>query len=175
MWVDRSGKVGDPIGALNTSTDIRLSPDGTRVAFHQPTRDGADDVYIYDIGQKITSPLTKHPGTDHGAIWSPDGAYVAYTRFRGTDQGIYQMRADGATPERVLVPIDLNLGLTLSCAIGDATLLCSDGAETSAAIVSGELWAVPLSGDRTPFLYLPRVSGNSGALPKRSLARLQHQ
>ena len=34
------------------------------------------------------------------------GRDVAYTRFRSTDQGIYQMRADGATPERILVPID---------------------------------------------------------------------
>ncbi len=106
VWVDRSGKVSDPIGALSADRQIRLSPDGTRVAFHQPTRDGADDVYIYDIGQKVPSQLTKHPGTDHVPIWSPDGADVAYTRFRSTDQGIYQMRADGATPERVLVPID---------------------------------------------------------------------
>ena len=74
VWVDRSGKVSDPIGSLNANTDVRLSPDGTRVAFHQPTRDGADDVYIYDIGQKITSQLTRHPDTDHVAIWSPDGA-----------------------------------------------------------------------------------------------------
>ena len=134
VWVDRSGKVSDPIGSLNADTDVRLSPDGTRVAFHQPTRDGADDVYIYDIGQKITSRLTKHPDTDHVAIWSPDGADVAYTRFRGTDQGIYQMRADGRRPSESLSRSTLNLGRTLLCAIGEASLLCSDGPETGHSI-----------------------------------------
>ena len=105
VWVDRSGKVSDPIGALSADRQIRLSPDGTRVAFHQPTGDGADDVYVYNIEQKVLSQLTKRPRTDHFPIWSPDGGAVAYTRFR-EDSAIYQMRADGATPERVLVPPD---------------------------------------------------------------------
>ena len=177
VWVDRSGKVSDPIGALSANTEIRLSPDGTRVAFHQPTGDGADDVYIYDIGQKVTSQLTKHPDTDHFPIWSPDGAYVAYTRFRGTDQGIYQMRADGATPERVLVPPDPDPGAnTFALDWGREFVVFRRSAETRPSIM--ELWALPLSGDRKPFLYLPRFSdvfGISSAFTKRSLARLQHQ
>jgi eukaryotic-like serine/threonine-protein kinase len=163
VWVDRSGKVGEPIGALSANTNIRLSPDGTRVAFHQPTRDGADDVYIYDIGQKITSQLTKHPDTDHVATWSPDGADVAYTRFRGTDQGIYQMRADGATPERVLVPIHPDPGANTFVRDWGRDFVVFRRARNWASIL--ELWAVPLSGDRTPFLYLPRVSGVAALSP----------
>ena len=79
VWVDRSGKVGDPVGALSADRLIRLSPDGTRIVIHQPTGDGADadDVYVYDIGQKVPSQLTKRPDTDHFPIWSPDGASVA--------------------------------------------------------------------------------------------------
>ena len=174
VWVDRSGKVSDPIGSLNADTDVRLSPDGTRVAFHQPTRDGADDVYIYDIGQKITSPLTRHPNTDHVAIWSPDGANVAYTRFGSTDQGIYQMRADGATPERILVPIDPEPGantfvrdwggeFVVFRRARNGTSNTSRPAFQSSQIL--ELWALPLSGDRKPFLYLPRVSGTAALSP----------
>ena len=162
VWVDRSGKVSDPIGSLNANTDIRLSPDGTRVAFHQPTGDGADDVYIYNIGQKITSQLTKHPDTDHVAIWSPDGEDVAYTRFRGTDRAIYQMRADGATPERILVPIDPEPGAnTWVRDWGRDFVVFRRRRNRNMRTPAGslELWALPLSGDRKPFLYLPRVSG----------------
>ena len=163
VWVDRSGNVSDPIGALNANTDVRLSPDATRVAFHQPTRDGADDVYIYDIGQKITSQLTKHPDTDHVAIWSPNGADVAYTRFRGTDQGIYQMRADGATPERILVPIDPEPGANTFVLDWGRDFVVFRRARNWVSIL--ELWALPLSGDRKPFLYLPRVSGTATLSP----------
>jgi serine/threonine protein kinase len=152
VWVDRSGKVGDPVGALNTNTVFRLSHDGTRVVFHEPT-DGSDDVYIYDIGQKVTSQLTRHPETDHFAIWSFDGAYVAFHRYFGTDRGLFQMRADGTTPERVLVPPEP----------GANTSVCDWGHDF---VVFGrnrnriwELWGLPLSGDRKPFPYLTRFSG----------------
>ena len=173
VWVDRSGKVSDPIGALSANTDIRLSPDGTRVAFHQPTRDGADDVYIYDIGQKVTSQLTKHPDTDHVAIWSPDGADVAYTRFRGTDQGIYQMRADGATPERVLVPIDPDPG---------ANTFMRDWGRDFVVFRRARNWAIDFGAVGAPTIGRPKAVplsasrvGTSSALTKRPLARLQHQ
>ena len=64
------------------------------------------------------------------------------------------MRADGAMPERVLVPPEP--GANTLGAIGDATLLWSDGIETAP---TRELWGLPLSGDRKPFPYLPRLSG----------------
>ena len=139
VWVDRSGKVSDPIGALSAEGRIRLSPDGTRVAFNQPTGDSADDVYIYDIGQKITFQLTKHQGADGGAIWSPDGTDVAYTRFRSTDQGIYQMRADGATPERVLVPIDLEDGANTFAADWGHQFVVFTDTDSKRGSLSGQL------------------------------------
>ncbi len=152
VWVDRSGKVSDPIGALNANTEIRLSHDGTRVVFHQPTGDGADDVYIYDIGQKVTSQLTKHPDTDHFAIWSPDGAYVAYHGFRATrTRESTKCGLMGRRPSESLSRRTLTLGLTLLRAIGDATLLCSDGIRNRhrlgpvGAPTIGRPKAVPLS------------------------------
>ena len=155
MWVDRSGKVSDPIGALSADRQIRLSPDGTRVAFHQPTGDGADDVYVYNIEQKVLSQLTKRPRTDHFPIWSPDGGAVAYTRFR-EDSGIYQMRADGATPERVLVPADSDPRTNTWALDWGRDFVVAQRNRNQPP--SPELWALPLSGDRKPFLYQPRFS-----------------
>jgi serine/threonine protein kinase len=163
VWVDRSGTVGDPIGALSADRDISLSPDGTRVAFDQSSGDGPDDVYIYDIGQKVRSQLTKHPDADHGPRWSPDGLSVAYTRFRSMDQGIYQIRADKATPERVLVPIDPEPAANTFVLDWGREFVVFRRARNWTSIL--ELWAVPLSGHRTPFLYLPRVSGGAALSP----------
>ncbi len=170
VWVARSGKVSDPIGALSADRQIRLSPDGTRVAFHQPTGDGADDVYVYDIEQKVPSQLTKRPGTDHFPIWSPDGTYVAYTRFREKDSGIYQMRADGATPERVLVPPDADPRTNTWALDWGRDFVVAQRNRNQPPIP--ELWALPLSGDQKPFLYFASSWRNGSAFAKRSLARL---
>jgi serine/threonine protein kinase/Tol biopolymer transport system component len=163
VWIDRMGKVSDPIGALSADRQIRLSPDGTRVAFHQPTSDGADDVYVYDIERKVPTQLTKRPGTDHIAIWSPDGASVAYTRFREKDSGIYQMRADGATPERVLIAPDPDPRATTWALDWGRDFVVAQRNRNQPPIP--ELWALPLSGDRKPFLYQPRFSDSAAISP----------
>jgi Tol biopolymer transport system component len=162
VWVDRSGKVSDPIGALSADRQIRLSPDGTRVAFHQPTRDGADDVHVYNIEQKVLSQLTKRPRTDHFPIWSPDGGAVAYTRFR-EDSAIYQMRSDGATPERVLVPADPDTRTNTWALDWGRDFVVAQRNRNQPPIP--ELWALPLSGDRKPFLYQPRFSDSAAISP----------
>jgi Tol biopolymer transport system component len=163
VWVTRNGNISDPIGALSASGIVRLSPDGTRVAFDEPTGNAPDDVYIYDIGRKVKFRLTKHPDTDQAAIWSPDGLSVAYTRFRTTDQGIYQMRADGATPEQVLVPIQPEPEANTFARDWGRDYVVYRRARNGTSIL--ELWAFPLSGDRKPFRYLPRVTGEAALSP----------
>ena len=113
----------------------------------------------------MTSQLTKHPGTDHFPIWSPDGADVAYTRFRDTDRESTKCGLMGRRPSESLSRRTLTLGLTLGCSIGDATLLWLRRNRNQPSIL--ELWALPLSGDRKPFLYLPRfrMSGPAALSP----------
>ena len=111
---------------------------------------------IYDIGQKVTSQLTRHPDTDHFPIWSPGGTYVAFHRYLGTDRGIFQMRADGATPEQVLIPPDPAPRNTGICDWGRDFVVFSRIQDLPGI---WELWALPLSGDRKPFRYLDRFSG----------------
>jgi len=73
------------------------------------------------------------------------------------------MRADGATPERVLVPIDPEDGANTFVRYWGREFVVFRRARNWTAIL--ELWAVPLSGDRTPFLYLPHVSGTAALSP----------
>ena len=84
------------------------------------------------------------------------------------------MRADGATPERVLVPPDpdprantwvLRLGTRLCCG--------SDGIETSHRFRNCGRSHYRATESRSSICLVFRMLGNGSALAKRSLARLR--
>jgi Tol biopolymer transport system component len=49
--------------------------------------------------------LTDAPQVDHNAVWSPDGAWIAFDSHREGSRQIYVERADGAVPERMLLDV----------------------------------------------------------------------
>lgn len=98
-WVDVSGKAGEPTGESMPAVDFELSPDGTHVAF----ADGiSPDIWTLDLERGSRTRLTSAPEVDHNPVWSPDGTSVAFDSHRGGSRQIFEKRADGAVPERVL-------------------------------------------------------------------------
>ena len=59
-----------PQGEPRWQSDVRLSPNGERVALH--VRDD-DDIWVYDLGRGTMTRLTFEPGEDETPVWSPDG------------------------------------------------------------------------------------------------------
>ncbi len=77
---------------------LRLSPDGTRIAL--VIQEGANrDVWVYDPQRDALTRLT-FGGSHAWPAWSPDGQYVV---FRKLGQGLFQARADGARPPQALM------------------------------------------------------------------------
>jgi Tol biopolymer transport system component len=96
-----------------------FSPDGTRIAFEG--HDGSDyEIYVADLATGATERLTDHPGDDSWAVWSPDGASIAFSserddcRHRGAAEecwltgepddeyrDVWLMDADGSNQRRV--------------------------------------------------------------------------
>ncbi len=82
-WYDRSGKQSGTVGTPGAYNNVRLSPDGRRIATDQTDVDGRNiDVWIYDPARGATTRLTFDPSLDQVPIWSPDGKQILFASTR---------------------------------------------------------------------------------------------
>jgi Tol biopolymer transport system component len=133
VWVDRKG-TAKPLGvAPGAYEQPNLSPDGKTVTMHiQPP---SDDVWQYDLGRGTLTRLTFQAGEDESPLWSPDGKRIAYS---GTEE----------------VLANTGFHIHLGSFSPDGRLLAYTNYESE---TRGDLWLLPLSGDRKPrpFLQTP--------------------
>ena len=91
------GEVGDAgltvVGHEQITRDLRLSPDGTRLAVHFVG--GENDIWIYEFARGTMSRLTLEPGEDETPVWSPDGGFIAFAGQRERRK-VFRVRADGS-------------------------------------------------------------------------------
>ena len=71
----------------------RLSPDGTRIAYHSREGGSTLDVWVYDLASTERRRLTRDPELAGFPIWSPDGKHLGL-----------EVRRDGSTQVAVLSP-----------------------------------------------------------------------
>ncbi|HEX4913062.1 MAG TPA: protein kinase, partial [Vicinamibacterales bacterium] len=94
VWVDRQGRETAIAAEPRTYATARLSPDGTRLALD--VRDGTMDVWIWDLGRRTMSALSRHPAQDLSPIWTSDGKRVMWTSTRGGgNPNLYWQASDG--------------------------------------------------------------------------------
>jgi hypothetical protein len=108
VWVERDGRT-TPIPGVprNTYRDVRVSPDGARVAIAT-----LDDVWTYDIERATLSRLTTEQSNERSPLWSPDGARIVFTSDRGGFPELFWRPADGTgTAERLLARADTLIDL----------------------------------------------------------------
>jgi Tol biopolymer transport system component len=73
----------------------RFSPDGRRIAL-RASREGGQEIWVYDAGTATLSRLTFQGGTDY-PVWSPRGDTVYYSAAgSGTNRDLYRRAADGS-------------------------------------------------------------------------------
>ncbi|MGE5814003.1 MAG: protein kinase domain-containing protein [Acidobacteriota bacterium] len=145
-WMDRDGR-GQPANLPpGPYQEVRVSPDGTRVALLSGTS-GNGDVWIYEVADGTFTRLTFN-GTSAAPIWSADGRTVYYTAFdpSGKRSTIARKPADGSREAETLRSVE-----------GRAYLASVDEAQTTAildAIVAasdrGDILRVPLAASATP-------------------------
>jgi Tol biopolymer transport system component len=157
-WLDRSGttrgSVGDPDG--NDLHTPRVSPDGRRVVVVRRVQ-GNTDLFLLD-GTRA-SRFTFDPAVDRQPVWAPDGTRIAFSSIRTGPFDIYQKPTSGAGGEERLVASDQALGSTSWSPDGRFLLYASMAPQTS-----GDLWVVPMLGDRRPSVFLRTpVNENWGA------------
>jgi serine/threonine-protein kinase len=105
VWVHREGRE-TPIEGIppDAYRDVRVSPDGSRVAVATE-----DDLWIYDVSRETLSRLTTHAAIDRSPLWTRDGTRIVFTSLRAGHPELFWRRADGTgKEERILTrAIDL--------------------------------------------------------------------
>jgi Tol biopolymer transport system component len=98
-WFDRSGKPAGTVGVPGSYNNVRLSPDGRRVATDQTDADGRNvDIWILDPARGATTRLTFGPSFVT-PIWSPDGRQILFSSSRKLGFQLYLKNADGSGSE----------------------------------------------------------------------------
>jgi Tol biopolymer transport system component len=94
-WFDRTGKPAGTVGAPGWYNNVRLSPEGRRIATDQTDPDGMNiDVWLHEPARGATTRLTFDPAMDYAPVWSPDGKHVLFGSSRRLGFRLYLKNAD---------------------------------------------------------------------------------
>jgi eukaryotic-like serine/threonine-protein kinase len=94
-WVNRQGQEVPIAAPPRPYVNLRLSPDGSRVALE--IADGAHDIWVWDFARETLTRVTTDPGMDQTPVWMPDGRRLAFTSHAGGVLGaLFWQAADGS-------------------------------------------------------------------------------
>ena len=159
-WIDRTGQSTGTVGAPGAYAHIALSPDGTRVAV-DGTAPAVAGIWVLDIARGTTARISSDRFA-YSPVWSPDSDAILYAAVRDTTPNLFLKRLSvpGDAERLVRVPIQ-----------HFPTDWSPDGGLAVYVIVDpktrGDLWMMPMSGDRTPtpFLQTPSHEFNARISP----------
>jgi Tol biopolymer transport system component len=98
-WLNAAGKKEPLLAKRDTYGELRLSPDGKRLAVS--VGEGSNrDIWVYDPQRGATTRLTFGGGFYINPIWSPDSRYVV---LGSVTSGMLWARADGSDQPQALV------------------------------------------------------------------------
>jgi hypothetical protein len=171
-WFDRSGRKLGTVGPPNAYRSTVLSPDGTKVAAQIGWTVGSD-VWIAEISRGLFTRLSSSPANDESPVWSPDSTRVAFASNRdGNVFNVYDIAADGSSPERLVFASDRNKRPLQWSADGKWMLLDANG--LTALSLDNRHTVKPL-GDRETLAAFGELSADSEwvAYTSRDSGRLE--
>ncbi|MGB7219136.1 MAG: hypothetical protein WBD07_10045 [Vicinamibacterales bacterium] len=126
MWVDRRGREDAINVPARAYFNLRLSPDGRRLALE--IRDQENDIWVWDLTRQTLDRRTFDPALDGAPIWTPDGSRIVfYSQRSGSGQGLFWLRADGTgTADQLTTAVGRNQVAT-SLSPDGSKLLFKDG------------------------------------------------
>jgi dipeptidyl aminopeptidase/acylaminoacyl peptidase len=101
-WVDRQGKTMGTFGPPGTDRRVVMSPDGRRAVAKDTEYNVPGDLWMLDLASGRRTRFTFKKDVYSDAVWSPDGARIAYSAGRLGD-AIYEKAASGLGDGQVLL------------------------------------------------------------------------
>jgi serine/threonine protein kinase len=101
-WVDRQGTTVGTVGPPGTDRRVVLSPDGARAVAKDARYGVPGDLWMLDLASGGRTRFTFNRDVYSPAVWSPDGARIAYSAGRLGDT-IYAKAASGVGDGQVLL------------------------------------------------------------------------
>jgi serine/threonine-protein kinase len=106
FWADRSGSF-QPVDLPPAQyDDIRISPDGSKVALLTGSS-GSGDVWVYDLARATSTRLTFNVA-NASPVWSPDGRNIFYSQLDASNNNrttLMRKPVDGSREAEALVSI----------------------------------------------------------------------
>jgi serine/threonine protein kinase/Tol biopolymer transport system component len=152
VWVDRRGAVKPVAAPPRPYENPRLSPDGRRVA--TSFRRG---IWIYTMRSETLSRLTF--GDERWPLWTPDGKRVTFSACTLKTCKLFSKPADGSGSEELLTESEHSIDAS-SWSPDGQVLAFIGGIE----VEHGDIWLLPLCGDRKPRPFLQTESKKGTAV-----------
>jgi serine/threonine protein kinase/Tol biopolymer transport system component len=148
-WVDRSSRVQRIATEPGQYSNPAISPDGMHVSFARLEK-SMTNLWIIDAVRGTNARFTLGQHHDANAFWSPDGKKLAFQSDRGGVQNLY-IEEVGTGVEQLLPGAD-HLTQLLDWSADGRYLIYEK--QSAGDDQKQDLWAMPLTGDRKPFVFL---------------------
>ncbi|MDA2930287.1 hypothetical protein MYX84_10115 [Acidobacteria bacterium AH-259-O06] len=127
-----------------------LSPDDKQVAVClRDPQTRTRDIWLFDLIRGTASRFTFDPADDVNPVWSQDGSRIVFTSNRKGVRDIYQKMADGTGEDEILLESNEPKAVEDWSLEGRFILYSMHTPKTE-----GDLWGLPLFGDREPIPLL---------------------
>ena len=150
IWFDRTGKNQGVTGEVQDYWDLRLSPDGQKLASNAGSPNS--EISVDELSRDVRMRLTIDPDADYGdPIWSPDSNRIAFATSQvKVHGGIYRKYANGVGAEELLLAdSDRRIWPTSWSRDGRFILYTREAAPQE----DYQIWVLPLAGERRPRLF----------------------
>ncbi|MBV9622998.1 MAG: PD40 domain-containing protein, partial [Acidobacteria bacterium] len=113
------------------------------------------DIWVLDLARGVRTRLTVGPV----AVWSPNGKWITYVSGRNAHSNIYRKPSDGGGTEELLLTGEPQQFVRNDWSRDGKYLTYSRGTPGA----TWEIWALPMDGERKPFILVPRSTYGLGS------------